>query len=414
MNSTQGKPLTSEVKRVIVSIKLYFDSIKISPKESSTKRVADAVGIGETTVKRIMANYNKDPQLLDNCIKMRGRPPHLVGETNQELVRDYIRTANKNGEYITLKNIKEYLKNNTIDEGFHIATLARTLNRWGYEFGKGTRSQHLKEKDYVIVARQRYLRAMRANRDKYGIVVRNEIYLDESYVNKNHSNDYIWYSGEDGPWVQKPTGQGERLIIMNAISNNGWVQGAKLVFKSTRKTGDYHGQMNWDIFKKWFVEMLLPNIPKNSIIIMDNASYHNKLSDISPPTFLSSKSKIIKWFDDNAIAYTKDLLKPELVEILNKESLQPIFKIDEIAEKYGHKILRTPPYHPELQPIEICWGVVKNHVARNCDFSMKNLTEQLDAGFKKVTKNTCMKIIKKIRKVENKFWKDDKKIDLSK
>ena len=414
MKSIQGKPLTLEVKRVVVSVKLYFDSIKISPKESSTKRTADAVGIGEATVKRIMASYNKDPKLLDNCIKMRGRPPHLVGETNQELVRDYVRTANKNGEYITLNDIKEFLKKNTLDESFHIATLARTLNRWGYEFGKGTRSQHLKEKDYVIAARQRYLRAMRENRNKAGAIIRDEIYLDESYVNKNHSNDYIWYSGEDGPWVQKPTGKGDRLIIMNAISNDGWIPGAKLVFKSTRKTGDYHGQMNWELFKKWFVEMLLPNIPQNSIIIMDNASYHNRLSESSPPTFLSAKSKIIEWLDDNKITHKKDLLKAELVEILNKKAPSPIFEIDEVAEKHGHKILRTPPYHPELQPIEICWGVVKNHVARNCDFSMNNLTEQLDAGFRKVTKSTCVKIIKKIRKVENKFWKDDKKIDLYK
>jgi len=116
MNSIQGKPLTLEVRRVVVSVKLYFDSIKISPKESSSKRAADAIGIGEATVKRIMASYNKDPKSLDNCIKMRGRPPHLVGETNQELVRDYVRTANKNGEYITLNDIKEFLKKNTLDD----------------------------------------------------------------------------------------------------------------------------------------------------------------------------------------------------------------------------------------------------------------------------------------------------------
>ena len=35
--------------------------------------------------------------------------------------------------------------------------------------------------------------------------------------------------------------KGERLIIINAITKSGWVSGAKLVFKSTRKTGDYHG-----------------------------------------------------------------------------------------------------------------------------------------------------------------------------
>ncbi|MFV9692180.1 MAG: hypothetical protein ACNY01_14660 [Desulfobacteria bacterium] len=109
----------------------------------------------------------------------------------------------------------------------------------------------------MIAARQRYLRVMRSNRvPGKGIdTIRPEVYLDESYVNKNHSNDFIWYYGEDGPWVQKPTGKGERLIIINAITKSGWVPGSKFVFKSTRKTGDYHGQMNWELFKKWFTEM---------------------------------------------------------------------------------------------------------------------------------------------------------------
>ena len=75
------------------------------------------------------------------------------------------------------------------------------------------------------------------------------------------------------------------------------------------------------------------------------------------------------------------------------------------------KVLRTPPYHPELQPIETCWGVVKNHVARNCDFTVKNLIKQLDCGFKKVTATTCEKIIKKVRKIEDEFWATDIKMD---
>jgi hypothetical protein len=107
---------------------------------------------------------------------------------------------------------------------------------------------------------------MRYNRDQDGNPIHNEIYLDESYVNKNHSNDFIWYSDEDGPWVQKPTGKGERLIIINAISSAGWVPGAKLVFQAKRKTGDYHGQMNAELFQKWFSEKLIPNIPDDGIV----------------------------------------------------------------------------------------------------------------------------------------------------
>ena len=324
MNSKKGKPLTPEVKKLVVSAKKYFDRSKLEKKlqdNPSTKQTADALGIGEASVKRIMADYNLDPDLLDEPPKSRGHRFHSISASYQEIVRQYIRTANQNGEYITLEHVKNFLLENSVDKSFHIITLARTLNRWGFEFGRGTRSQHLKEKDHVIVARQRYLRKKRANRlsSNRTKTIREEVYLDESYINKNHSNDFIWYSSTDGPWVQKPTGKGERLIIVNAITTSGWVPNAKLVFKSTRKTGDYHGQMNWNLFSKWFSEMLLPNIPENSLIIMDNVSYHNILSEHSPPTASCSKDKICTWFDQQNIPYEKDFLKPELVDILNTD-----------------------------------------------------------------------------------------------
>jgi len=44
---------------------------------------------------------------------------------------------------------------------------------------------------------------------------------------------------------------------------------------------------------------------------------------------------------------------------------EPAYALDVLAEESGHQILRTPQYHPELQPIEECWGVVKNHCARS-------------------------------------------------
>ena len=414
MISCRGKPLTPETKRHVVSVKQYFDQNKLMPAEPSVKRTAEAIGIGVATVKRIMADYNRDPNLLNEPTKMRGRPVHSVSASYQESVRSYVRAANNKGEHITLADIRDFLKKEYADESFHKATLARTLNRWGFEFGKGVRSQHLKEKDHVVAARQRYLREMRSNRvpGNNTATIRPEVYLDESYVNKNHSNDFIWYYGEDGPWVQKPTGKGERLIIINAITASGWIPGSKLIFKSTRKTGDYHGQMNWDLFKKWFTEMLLPNIPEHSLIIMDNAPYHNILSEHSPPTPKSSKKKIKEWLEQNKIYCRDDCLKPELVEILTKIAPEPIYAVDEIAASFGHKVLRTPPYHPELQPIETCWGVAKNHIARNCDFTVKNLIKQLDGGFNKVTAKTCAKIIAKVRKIEDEFWATDIKMDM--
>jgi len=99
-----------------------------------------------------MADYNQNPDLLDEPPKNRGHRCHSISASYQEMVRQYIRTANQKGEYITLEDIKKARKENSVDKSFHIITLGRTLNRWGFEFGRGKRSQHLKEKDHVIRA----------------------------------------------------------------------------------------------------------------------------------------------------------------------------------------------------------------------------------------------------------------------
>jgi transposase len=291
-----------------------------------------------------------------------------------------------------------------------LRTLGRTLDRWGFTFGKGTRSQHLKEKDQVVAARQRSLRQKRANRQG-DAVIRPEVYLDESYVNKNHSNDFIWYCDEDGPWVQKPTGKGDRLIMLHAMTKSGWVPGAKLTFKSTKKTGDYHGQMNHDLFTKWFTEQLLPNIPGNALLIMDNAPYHTVLSRHSAPTATCTKDSIYTWLSKQGLPMRDDCLKAELVEMLAKLAPAPPYALDELAAEHGHEIWRTPPDHPELQPIETCWAVVKHQIARKNTCTMAHLLEQLEDAFTSVPEETCSGLIKKVRKVEDNFWTEDMRLD---
>jgi len=233
--------------------------------------------------------------------------------------------------------VAERLAQEAPEQQFSLRTLGRTLDRWGFTFGKGTRSQHLKAKDQVVAARQRYLRQKRANRQG-DAVIRPEVYVDESYVHKNHRNDFIWYCDEDGPWVQKPTGTGERLIILHAMTKSGWVPGAQLTFKSTKKTGDYHGQMNHDLFTKWFTEQLLPNIPGHALILMDNAPYHTVLSRHSAPTATCTKDSISTWLSKQGLPMRDDCLKAELVEMLAKLAPAPTYALDELAAEHGHEI----------------------------------------------------------------------------
>jgi transposase len=409
----KGKPLTVKEKEVIVALKHYFDRTmddSIEQASPSVEKVVNAMGVSIATVKRIMADHNRGVDFMSQEEIHRGRPPRVLSDSIQTITREYVREANKEGRYITLETLCQHIKVIKTEPEFSVRTLGRALDRWGFTFGKGVRSQRLKEKDHVIAARRRYLRRKRANR-KNESVIRPEVYLDESYINKNHSNDLVWYFDDDGPLIQKPTGKGERLIIINAITKDGWVPGAKLIFKSTKRTGDYHGQMNQELFTKWFRKKLLPNIPENALIIMDNASYHNILSPHSAPTIKCKKDRIRSWLEQNNIPLSNDCLKAEMIDVLYKIAPPPTYIIDEIAAEHGHEILRTPPYHPELQPIETCWGVVKNQVARNCDFTMANLIVQLENAFNNITTKTCSGLVKKVRKIEDKFWSEDTLLD---
>ena len=412
--ATQGSPLTPEFKRALVLLKGYFDRTQDDLSEqacSSVQRTAHALEVGVATVKRVMADYHRNPALIGGAVSLRrGHRPRTLADSLQTITRDYVRQANREGVHITLEMVADYRKEEGGAADFSVRTLGRALDRWGFTFGKGTRSQHLKEKDHVVAARQRYLRAKRANR-RGPEVIRPEVYLDESYVNKNHSNDFIWYCDEDGPWVQKPSGKGERLIIVHAMTKRGWLPGTKLTFKSTRKTGDYHGQMNHELFARWFTEQLLPNIAEPSLIIMDNASYHNALSGHCAPTATGKKADLGAWLQTNGIPVSDDCLKAELVEILAKLAPPPLYALDELANAQGHEILRTPPYHPELQPIETCWAVVKNQIARKNKFTMTDLVAQLDDAFDRVTEETCSGLINKVRQIEDKYWREDMQLD---
>ena len=43
---------------------------------------------------------------------------------------------------------------------------------------------------------------------------------------------------------RKPSGKGSTMIILHAGGENGWIDGAALVFKSKKSTGDYHDEMS--------------------------------------------------------------------------------------------------------------------------------------------------------------------------
>ena len=216
---------------------------------------------------------------------------------------------------------------------------------------------------------------------------------------------------EDGPWVNKPSGVGPRFIVVHAMCASGWVDGAELVFEAKKRTGDYHGQMNWENFSRWFETQLMPNAPREALIVLDNAKYHNILAEERFPTAASTKEELCSWLNRNGYTWREDMLKSELMALCSRLAPTPEYRLDCLARKHGAVILRTPPYHPELQPIETCWAVVKNYMADHCDFTMAGLRSNLPKAFLQVTPMTCKKTIRKIVQQEEEYWQEDERLD---
>ena len=58
-------------------------------------------------------------------------------------------------------------------------------------------------------------------------------------------------------------------------------------------------------------------------------------------------------------------------------------KVEKVLQDRGHLVLWTPPYCPELQPIELFWAVAKNHAALQYinGRTMKDLVKHLREGW---------------------------------
>lgn len=70
--------------------------------------------------------------------------------------------------------------------------------------------------------------------------------------------------------------------------------------------------INADVFYAWVSQELLRSIPKNSVIVLDNATFHKRNDAIGA------------------------------------------------IEKQGHSVLFLPPYSPDLNPIERKWAQAKS------------------------------------------------------
>lgn len=174
----------------------------------------------------------------------------------------------------------------------------------------------LMERNDIVAMRVRFLRHMvnlHTNNDDRPVV-----YLDETQVNQNHMRNHIWQDSDNSEGFKVPTGKSSRLIICHAGSGLfGFVKNSKLVFRCTSSVSeDYHSQMNSEVFKEWFIEMLR-NLEEPCVIVMDNASYLSVQMN-NYPKCNAKKIELQKWLKEKEIDFSPIETMSELRECIKR------------------------------------------------------------------------------------------------
>ena len=76
----------------------------------------------------------------------------------------------------------------------------------------------------------------------------------------------------------------------------------------------------------------------------------------------SKKSEMREWLANHGISYNDSDLKVDLMKKIKDAMPTKHFETDVIADKLTHKVLRLPVAHPELNPIELAWSMVKGYI----------------------------------------------------
>ncbi|OQR81072.1 hypothetical protein ACHHYP_20832 [Achlya hypogyna] len=253
--------------------------------------------------------------------------------------------------------------------------MRRVLRHLGYLRGQ-TRNA-LAESSANVAYRAWYIRTKLSNRTHGRTVIQPEINLDESFCNLHH------------------------------VAPRSWLDSTQIRYGPSAKKSDqdYHGNFDAEQFERWFFDLCKSAAFQiaASINHLDGARYHKRV--LNPqPVARWRKSEIQDWLRGRGISYGLSMVKAELLELARHNREPPHYACVAIARSWGHCVLFTPPYHPELQPIEKIWAVGKNTIARAPALTMAELSAKISSAFQDhVSERTWLGAFTKVQRFEDKY-----------
>lgn len=415
-----GKPIKSGDRKTVLNVFKYFQ--KSFPEKNVSfwvEKTSEATATSVRTVYKIrkegsvgkIVSPRKTPRKIEYQNSRKRKYDGFVVGCIRKIVHSFFSTNTPP----TLNGVLEKVNADPDLPHFKRTTLWRLLKENGFCFEKRNRQSLLLERDDLIVWRHSYLRSIRQFRKEN----RNIVYMDETWVNAGQATSKIWKdktikTPKDAflsgltTGLKDPTQRGPRFVIVHAGGESGFVENAELVFLAKKGAADFHAEMDGETYEKWFLEQLVPNVPAGTVVVIDNAPYHTRKVE-KIPTTKTKKEDIKNWLTGKQIVFPQDSLKKELLaKVKEIKHLYSLNVVDEMAKTHNLEILRLPPYHCELNPIELVWSQVKRHVAvNNKTYNVKLIKPLIEDAFKAVTKEQWKKYCDHVEGIENEMWRID-------
>lgn len=106
--------------------------------------------------------------------------------------------------------------------------------------------------------------------------------------------------------------------------------------------------------------------------------------------------------------FTDSMLRPELLQLAKAHKHTKSYHIDKHLKSKGYVCLRVPPYHPQLNPIELEWAEIKRLVALgNAKFKLKDIEKLTKEAISKTEKEFWNKCENHVHKIGEDYWQEE-------
>lgn len=392
-------------------VRVYQGLLKYFNTSEALKMTGELTQVSSSTVWRIIDTNRKGESLEKKTRCDKGLLRKLNEEDAKIIGRTIYSMYNRN-EIPTVDSLKKEV--NADMDYPRIACSRETLRKFiienGFNFKIIDKRQAIMETERLQRWRLDYLSKI----DNFRKENRPIFYLDETWFDTHDTIKKGWVDDSSKCRLNVPSSRGKRITILHCGWENGWVADALLLSAKNINdcSLDYHQDMTAELFEKWFECTLLPKLPPNSVIVLDNASYHSRLSE-KIPTTSSNKTEIKGFLSKHDLFFEETYSKKELLEVLHTKNFDKQYVIDDMSEKNGHTVLRLPPYHCIFNPIELIWGQLKEKIRRH-NTSPKfssSVLELIKTETSSIGADNWKNSIRHVTGVENKFRKLSENVD---